>query len=284
MPGPQAALLKNLSKLAFKAHNITLPTDWEQPSGDPDEQQYRDAFEPSELSVPIDPTKLFMAASANKYHVDTVSSLHDKFDAYIDGICGAICTGWDMWRLQAKFSDLQINGPVAIGMTGCLGGPELKDLIMLSAPQSTEMERKYSNSIAAHVSSAFKDWQDNVTVPGLPWYPAFAAFPGPMAPPMPNVPMPLIVCVSAKIDAMTNPSSLKSGMVDEHGDEEALHHEELFDAIGKGLAAVFLIWVASQQVMLCLGKGPIPTFAPPYVPVGPVVGGSNIATPGHLAT
>ena len=31
-----------------------------------------------------------------------------------------------------------------------------------------------------------------------------------------------------------------------------------------------------------LGKGPVPSFAPPYVPVGPVVGGDNIAVPGHL--
>jgi hypothetical protein len=43
-----------------------------------------------------------------------------------------------------------------------------------------------------------------------------------------------------------------------------------------------MIWIASQMVMLVMGKGPIPTFAPPFVPVGPVVGGDNIATPGHL--
>ena len=30
------------------------------------------------------------------------------------------------------------------------------------------------------------------------------------------------------------------------------------------------------------GKGPIPTFAPPFVPVGPVVAGDNIGTPGHV--
>jgi hypothetical protein len=31
-----------------------------------------------------------------------------------------------------------------------------------------------------------------------------------------------------------------------------------------------------------MGSGPVPTYAPPYVPVGPVVMGDNIATPGHL--
>jgi hypothetical protein len=38
-----------------------------------------------------------------------------------------------------------------------------------------------------------------------------------------------------------------------------------------------------QQVNLVMGMGPIPTFAPPFVPVGPVVGGSTL--PGvHLIT
>jgi hypothetical protein len=32
-----------------------------------------------------------------------------------------------------------------------------------------------------------------------------------------------------------------------------------------------------------MGKGQIPTFAPPYVPVGPVVGGDVLSIPGHLA-
>ena len=29
-----------------------------------------------------------------------------------------------------------------------------------------------------------------------------------------------------------------------------------------------------------LGTGPVPTFAPPYVPVGPVVGGVGTMMPG----
>ena len=121
-------------------------------------------------------------------------------------------------------------------------------------------------------------------VPGLPWYPAFAAFPGPMAPPMPNIPMPLLMCPSAMMAEMTVASKLKKAMVDNYGDKKALHHEELFDAIATGLTVAFLLWVLSQQIMNVLGKGPIPTFAPPYIPVGPVIGGDNIAVPGHLAT
>ena len=283
MPGPQPAMLKNLVKTAFKAHAIVLPIDWEQPVGDPEGSQYVDAFKISERMRPFAVTKLFLPATPNKYHVDTQKKLHNQFDKYIDGICDAICSAWDLWRVQAKFSSLIINGPTAAGSPGCLKGPKLKSMILLKAPKATAQERKYSKAIASHVSKAWGDWQGKVTVPGLPWYPAFAAFPGPMAPPMPNVPMPLITCPSAMMTEMTVPSKLKDGMVKALGDRKAQHHKELFDAIAKGLSTVFTSWLPMQQVMNVMGKGPIPTFAPPYVPVGPVVGGDNLPIPGHLA-
>jgi hypothetical protein len=61
-------------------------------------------------------------------------------------------------------------------------------------------------------------------------------------------------------------------------------HEALFDAIATVLALAFLMWLPMQQVMLVMGKGPCPAFAPPFVPVSPVVAGDNIAAPGHLMT
>ena len=54
-------------------------------------------------------------------------------------------------------------------------------------------------------------------------------------------------------------------------------------AIGTAVAAAFLAWLPMQQIMMVMGKGSIPTFAPPWVPVGPVIAGDNIATPGHLS-
>ncbi|MSP93425.1 MAG: hypothetical protein EXR79_16800 [Myxococcales bacterium] len=280
MPPWNAPQLKTLSKAAFKAHNVVLPVDWEQPTGDAG-KQYVDSFKLTELFAPPDPAKLFVPATPNKYHVDTVKKISGQFEAFIDGVCDAICNAISMWKLQAKFKDLKINAVTALGVPGCLDGPETKPFVLMTAPKASANENKYSKAVATHFSEAFKKWQDKVTVPGLPWYPAFAAFPGPMAPPMPNVPTPLIACPSAMMSEMT-PSSLKDGFVKKLGDKKAQHHEVLFDALGKGIAAIFMMWLPQQQIMLVLGKGSIPTFAPPYVPVGPVVMGDNIAAPGHL--
>ena len=42
------------------------------------------------------------------------------------------------------------------------------------------------------------------------------------------------------------------------------------------------MWLPQQMVVKVLGKGPVPTYKPPYVPVGPVVGGEVIEAPGCL--
>jgi hypothetical protein len=59
-----------------------------------------------------------------------------------------------------------------------------------------------------------------------------------------------------------------------------MYHQELFDAITDAFDKVFTIWQASTMVTNVLGTGPVPTFAPPYVPVGPVMGGVANMTPG----
>jgi hypothetical protein len=104
---------------------------------------------------------------------------------------------------------------------------------------------------------------------------------------MPNVPTPLIACPSAMMTRILVPDELKKEMVNAldgglKDKDKDKHYEALFDAIATVLALAFTTWLPAQQVMLVMGKGPIPTFAPPFVPVGPVMGGDNIAVPGHL--
>ncbi len=286
------SLIKILGHLVLmKKHK--MPTDWKQPLGDPATLHYAtDALQmgdrmPPPISNPFNP---FIPENAQSYHHDSTNEVGQAYLDFHDDVLDAVKFSHDMWKLQAKIKDLKVMALAAIGTPGCLDGPELESNIKNApsvAKYTDDNAKKHVEAVAKGVSTKFKEWQDKVMVPGLPWYPAFVAFPGPMAPPMPNVPMPLIVCPSAKLPSITVPDELKGAMVDEHDqglkDEDPdKFHETLYEAIGTVLSLGFLIWMASQNAMLVLGKGPIPTFAPPYVPVGPVVNGDNIAAPGHF--
>jgi hypothetical protein len=207
------------------------------------------------------------------------SRVSQQTDAYLDKVCVAIGFAWDMWRMQATFRKLMIHGPIAVGTAGCLDGPLWDRFIKQKAPQANVWERTLSNAIAAAFSEAWKKYQDSITVPGLPWYPSFAAFPGSAAPPTPNIPMPLAVL--GQITQSLTPAALKAKILEKAGKSTALA-EPIAEAVAAGFFTAFQTWVPIQLITNVLGKGPVPSFAPPYVPMGPVVGGDNIAAPGHL--
>jgi hypothetical protein len=275
MPAPQKSLLAELAKANFISKGIQLPMDWAQP-GD----QYPQAFQPAEKMVaPNSPTNLFRESTLNKYHVDTSKTIGDQFDKYIDGICGAIGDGIDKWMKMTMIAGALINGPVGMVLPGCVNGPPLMPLIFATAPKGTPQEIKYSQAISNAFGTMWLPWHLGLT--GMLSYPAFAAFPGPMAPPMPNIPVPLITFASPGESGLS-PASLKNLMTANLADPTANHAVDLFDSIAMAFAAVFPIFKASTMVMNVLGMGPIPTFAPPFVPVGPVLGGTVIPTPGVL--
>lgn len=275
MPAPQKAMLTDLAKLNFRSKAIKIPTDWAQPGS-----QFSDAFAASERAVaPNSPMNLFMQATMNKYHVKAAKDIGELFDKYIEGICGAICDGIDKWMKMATIAGVVINGPVGMLMPGNVIGPPLGPLILASAPKATAQELKYSNAIANALGTLWQAWHAGLM--GTLSYPAFAAFPGPMAPPTPAIPMPL-VAFSSPGEAGLSPSALKSTIEGNFGDPKALHAADLFDAIAKAFNTVFMTFKSSTMVQNVLGTGPIPTFAPPFVPAGPVLGGVGTGAPGCL--
>lgn len=283
---PKLSTIDIIGHALFMSKAFKLPTkaDYKPP---PDMAHYQDSMSLSDHIPPppkhLAPGPWFTPQSPpNKYYQKSCDDIGKKWQDFHDKMLKAVCFAHDMWRLQAKFSGLKIMGPCAIGKPGCLKGPKLdiKNAPMV-ATWSGPNDKKLRDAVHKGVSECFKKWQDKVMVPGLPWYPAFAAFPGPQAPPMPNVPTPLIACPSAMVAEITVPKKLYDAMLknvpksikDEDHDK---HYEAALNSIANVLAVAFLIWLASQQVMLVMGRGPIPTFAPPYVPVGPVVNGSNL--------
>jgi hypothetical protein len=263
---------------------------WQQPSGSPAGEHYGRCMPMGDMvAIPKTMPVQFTPQNPNKYHQDSCDTIGQEFITFRAKMLQAVQYAHMMWKLQARFSGLKINAVTALGTPGCLKGPALEDDIK-NAPSAASMSGQmaaYRDAVAAGVSQCFEAWQKMVTVPGMPYYPAFAAFPGPQAPPMPNVPIPLVAKLSASLAILTTAIPLQMAMVGAldggiKSNDPDSQHSALFMSIAVPLSLAFLMWLPLQLVTLVLGKGPIPTFAPPFVPVGPVVMGSNIAIPGHL--
>jgi hypothetical protein len=222
------------------------------------------------------PPNLFLPANMKKDSCETADKISDVIGKYIDGICSAICSAWSQWQTAATLVGVMVNGPTA--SAGQVVGPPMGPLIMSTGPKATPMELKYTTTISNVIGTAWLSYTAGIKVPGMPWYPAFAAFPSPVAPPTPNIPCPVIAISNAA--AAVGAAALKGQMVGMHGDPQAQWHKEIFESVSDAFEKCHKIWEPSTQVTNVLGTGPVPSFAPPYVPVGPVVGGVGNMTPG----
>lgn len=190
----------------------------------------------------------------------------------------------DQWIMGSRFraSQCRVMAVSAIGTPGVLwnsapflGSIEIR-LNLAGVP--TELASAWQEAF----EGAFLEWANNVTIPSLPWYPPFAAFPGPEAPPMPNVPMPLVSLVSNGAYAMT-PPGLTQRLNQALPGADTPQAESAIADFANNLGATFTLFLSTATVMNVMGQGPVPAFAPPSVPVGPVVGGS-CWSPGMWAT
>src|SRR5271154_1981708 len=101
MPAPQASAMQQLARLKFTSFALTVPTGWQDPSGDPAPSQYGKAFKDSEKTTAPGAPPLFQPATMNKYHTDAQKMHIAKIGAFIDTTCSAICTAWDTWQKAA---------------------------------------------------------------------------------------------------------------------------------------------------------------------------------------
>ena len=103
---------------------MTVPTNWQDPSGDPAANQYGNAFKASEKMTAPGSPPLFMPASMNKYHTDTQKMHIAKIGSFIDDdVLGDLLGVEQLAVERATMAGIMINGPVAAG--GTLVGPPL---------------------------------------------------------------------------------------------------------------------------------------------------------------
>lgn len=279
MPFMSGAALGQLAKMNFTSKGTALPVQWEKPEGtirSSGSEMFTEAFPLLERIVPPNaPTNLFREPTLNRYHVGSAGKIGGLFADYIDGICKAISGGISMWLPMTVVNVSPIIAITGMLTPGGVVGPPLMPLILASgAPMSTPMEIKYSTAIANAVGTGWQMWHSTL-LGTVMFSPDFAVFPGPFHPPTPNIPMPIIT-LSSPGESMLSPSALGGAMMANLGDPKALHAKELFDSVAGAFDTAFLAFKAATLLNNVMGMGPIPTFAPPVVPVGPVMGGFGI--------
>lgn len=142
-----------------------------------------------------------------------------------------------------------------------------------------------AHALARELGGAWRAWADGfqLTLPGA--YPKLAAVPGPMAPPTPAAGAFPIARGSSAGEHRLSTAMLSPRLVSALRPLAGRQVSGLDSAIAElttWVEASFRDWKATAQVVGVMGKGPIPSFAPPYVPVGPVVMGDNMSGPGHV--
>lgn len=189
----------------------------------------------------------------------------------------------NLWGVQVKIINAKINAVSVIAAPGCMSSPTIKNniknfMILKQVPD------KIAAGFAKGISGQWEKWQNKVTIPGLPLYPAFAAFPGPLAPPIPGIPFPLSAFKSSGLSQLTSHTKIKRAIKAGLGSEaNSPGAEKYLDQFSSKFAVRFLIWISKVKVKNLMGSGPVPTFAPPYIPVGPVVNGKIHPVPGILS-
>jgi hypothetical protein len=183
------------------------------------------------------------------------------------------------WQSQAVLKDVVIKGPTATG--GSITGPALQPDIEKTMAEAG-VPAAVAKAFAGPVSSAWSAWASSLRSPGLNWYPAFASYPGPVAPPSPNVPTPLLALGGnpSALSAASLKASIRKALDTRANDPQA---SAAINEFADDFAARFAMFLAGAKVTNVIGTGPVPTFAPPYVPVGPVAGGKGTMKPGGFA-
>jgi hypothetical protein len=197
--------------------------------------------------------------------------------------------GVNEWILRARVGLGRIQGPNAEITPGSLSSDVNFEPTLRDGMTATGAPSLVSQFIARELAGAWKEWADGfrMSLPGA--FPGFAAFPGPQAPPTRSAraSYPLSMGSSAgehRLRAISIQTRLASALRASAG-REASEMETEVRRLANWIDLSVRDWMVSAQVIELMGGGPTPTWAPPYVPVGPVIVGSghNSAAPGRLA-
>jgi hypothetical protein len=189
------------------------------------------------------------------------------------------------WIVASYVQGGWVRGPNAELTPGSLKSSVDIEQRLVQALAAGHVPAAIARGLARELGGAWRAWADGFRLSLAGAYPKLAAVPGPMAPPTPaSGAFPVSRGTSAGehrlTAAMLSPRLVSTLQLHAGRDRPSLDHA--IKELATWVEASFRDWKLAAQVVGVMGKGPIPSFAPPYVPVGPVVMGDNISGPGHV--
>lgn len=210
-----------------------------------------------------------------------VSRVYSNWPSWGEAMLTASRQAISSWIGSAGIAGIVVTGPVASG--GAIASPVDVKTSIRNALTGAGMASSAADGIASVIAERWIAWGAGFRIPGLPFYPSFAAVPAPIAPPTANATFKVAAGTSAGGDALKAgnlASAIKSRIgsaASEPGAGTAI------DQFASNFESRFNAWRNSCDMRNIMGGGPVPTFAPPLTPVGPVVGGAAVGGPGFLS-
>jgi hypothetical protein len=183
------------------------------------------------------------------------------------------------WIGKARIQGGQVKGPDAALTPGSLVSDANIESAMLQKLVAARVPAEIARTLAKELAGAWNGWAAGFQVQVRGAYPKFAAFPGPRAPPTPAPPIALTQGASAgepllKASALAGKltTALRAHAAKIHGSPD-----NAIKSLAEWVDGSFREWKGLAKMVGVMGKGSVPTFSPPYVPVGPVVMGDNVS-------
>ena len=230
-------------------------------------------MKPEDRNVAPDMERVFQPVSSNRFHVDAATNISKQFEAYLQKICASIASAWGMWMNESCIQGLVVMGPTATIIPGTVTGPGMQGLIMASDPPiQSPQERGCTVAIAKAFGMAWGQWSFELS--GVLPVVHCAAFPGPMAPPLPNIPV-LVSTLQSAGEGALQKEALTQSMINNYQGSGHFSHD-IFSSVAQAISEYFPGWKNGTNVINVLAGGPVPSFAPPLSPAGPVIGGIGV--------
>jgi hypothetical protein len=185
------------------------------------------------------------------------------------------------WIGKARIRGGQVRGADATLTPGTLSSDVNIETTMLQKLVSSQVPAEIARPLARELAAAWNGWAAGFQIHVPSAYPTFAAFPGPVAPPTPARPIALSQGNSAgevSLKSAVLGSKLGIALKTHAGKVRGGSPDLAIKSLVTWVDSSFQEWKSMVTLVGMMGTGQVATFAPPYVPVGPVAMGDNLST------